>query len=71
MQELAARTLMYVTCHTALKRKDTSADSESLLHRTARDFLPKTRHGDGTRKADKDKGGNKMIALSNHVLDRC
>lgn len=36
---------MYLTCQKALKRKDTSAASKSLLHRTARDFLPKTRQG--------------------------
>lgn len=53
---------MYLACQRTLERKDTSAASKSLLHRTAHVFLPKTRQGDGRRKDGRDKGGNKMMA---------
>lgn len=39
--------LTYVICHRALKLKDTSADSKSLLPRTACGLLSKTRQRDG------------------------
>lgn len=53
-------TLTYITCHRALKWKDNSADSKSLMPRTACGLLPKTRQT-AEGKANKDKGGNKKM----------